>query len=50
MGADLNLSGCWPFGDALVDVPGYDISILPPSGVVQAAAYWMLVAETAAQS
>ncbi len=47
MGADLNLCGCWPFGDALLDIPGYDIRVLPPSGVIQAAAYWMLVAETA---
>ena len=45
MGADINISGCWPYGDALVQVPGYDVSILPPSGVIQSAAYWMLVAE-----
>lgn len=48
MGADINIDGCWPYGDALVQVPGYDVDILPPSGVVQAAAYWMLVAEIAA--
>lgn len=45
MGAELNLNACWPFGDALVDVPGYDVRILPPSGVMQSAAYWMLQAE-----
>lgn len=48
MGADISISGCWPYGDALVQVPGYDVSILPPSGVIQSAAYWMLVAETRA--
>jgi hypothetical protein len=48
MGADINIDGCWPYGDALVQVPGYDVDILPPSGVVQAAAYWMLVAQIAA--
>jgi hypothetical protein len=48
MGADINLSGCWEFGDAAVEAPGYDIKILPPSGVVQSAAYFMLVAEVAA--
>jgi hypothetical protein len=48
MGADLTLDACWPFGDALVDVPGYDVRILPPSGVMQSAAYWMLQAETRA--
>jgi uncharacterized phosphosugar-binding protein len=47
MGADINISGCWPFGDATIEVPGYDISVLPPSGVIQSAAYWMLVAESA---
>ncbi|MEN6346813.1 MAG: hypothetical protein ABFE16_16035 [Armatimonadia bacterium] len=46
MGADLNLDACWPFGDALVDIRGYDVRILPPSGVMQSAAYWMLQAET----
>ena len=45
MGADLNMKGCWAFGDAVVEVPGYDIKMLPPSGVVQAAAYYMLMAE-----
>jgi len=49
MGADINIDGCWPYGDALVDVPGYDVRILPPSGAVQSAAYWMLVAEMAAE-
>jgi hypothetical protein len=35
----------WPLTDACVTVPGYDIPILPASGVVQAAIYWSLVAE-----
>lgn len=48
LGADVNITGCWPYGDALVEVPGYDVKILPPSGVVQSAAYWLLVAETQA--
>ena len=47
MGADLNINGCWPFGDAVLDVPGGDVKVLPPSGVVAATAYFMLVAETA---
>jgi hypothetical protein len=38
----------WPMDDACVTVPGYDISILPASGVVQAAIYWAVVAEAAA--
>jgi hypothetical protein len=42
MGADLNLSGCWPFGDTAVEIPGYDVRMLPPSGFMQAAQYFML--------
>ena len=34
----------WPFGDAVTPVPGYDIEILPSSGIVQAAIYWAVVA------
>ncbi len=48
MGADINISGCWPFGESVVEVPGYDVKILPPTGVVQSSAYWMFVAEAAA--
>ena len=33
----------WPFGDALIRVPGYDVEILPSSGIVQAAIYWAAV-------
>ncbi len=50
MGADINICGCWPFGDALIDFypPATDITMLPPSGVIQSAAFWMLLAETRA--
>lgn len=48
MGADINIDACWAYGDAVVDVPGYDIRVLPPSGVVASAAYSMLMAEFAA--
>ena len=33
----------WPFGDALISVPGYDVQILPGSGIVQTAIYWAVV-------
>ena len=42
MGADLNLDGCWPFGDSVVQVPSYDIKVLPASGFMQAVQYFML--------
>ncbi len=48
MGADVNINGCWPFGESVVEVPGYDVKILPPTGVIQSSAYWMFVAEAAA--
>ena len=32
--------------DACVAIPGYDITVLPSSSVMQAAVYWSLVAET----
>ena len=35
-----------PHGDACVEIKGYDIRALPASGVMQAAIYWALVAET----
>ena len=37
----------WGFGDASVAIPGYDIRVLPPSGVVQTACLWMVVGEMA---
>ncbi len=33
----------WPMTDACVTVPGYDIPILPASGVIQAAIFWTIV-------
>lgn len=30
----------WPLADGCVSVPGYDVAILPSSGVAQAAIYW----------
>jgi hypothetical protein len=36
----------WPMTDACVEIKGYDVPALPASGVVQAAIYWGLVAET----
>jgi uncharacterized phosphosugar-binding protein len=37
----------WKYGDACIDLPGYDILIIPHSGVVQTTALWMLVGEAA---
>lgn len=44
---DLFIDEQWRIGDAAVAVPGYDVKILPPSGVIQLATYWMIVGEVA---
>ena len=33
----------WPFGDSVTRVPGYDVKILPSSGIVQTAIYWAVM-------
>jgi uncharacterized phosphosugar-binding protein len=35
----------WPEGDAAVQAPGYDVKILPPSGVVGEAILWAMTAQ-----
>ena len=35
----------WAFGDAVVPLPGYDVKILPTSGVIAEAVVWMVHAE-----
>ena len=35
----------WPFGDCAVQFPGYDIKIIPPSGVAAEAITGMVLAE-----
>lgn len=37
----------WPYRDSLTPVPGYDVKILPSSGIVQAAIYWAVVGTVA---
>lgn len=43
----LYIDPAWPLADGCVTVPGYDVPILPASGVVQAAIYWTIVSEQA---
>jgi hypothetical protein len=42
---EIDIDLLWTFGDCCVTVPGYPIGILPPSGVIQTAALWMIVGE-----
>jgi len=46
-GLDIFVDPFWRFGDAVVTVPGYDVKMLPPSGVIQSMMYWMLSGEIA---
>lgn len=46
--ADVLLDPHWVLGDALVEVPGYDVRILPPSGVLNATVFYAVLAEAAA--
>jgi hypothetical protein len=43
----LYIDPAWPLADGCVTVPGYDVPLLPASGVVQAAIYWTVVSERA---
>ena len=43
----LYLDPAWLLADGCITVTGYDISILPASGVVQAAIYWTIASERA---
>jgi hypothetical protein len=46
----LYLDPGWPLTDGCVRVPGYDVPILPASGVLQAAIYWAIASERAKAS
>ena len=43
---DILIDPYWKHGDAVVEIPGYDTKIIPPSGVVMATCYWMILCET----
>jgi len=42
---DLFIDPFWRLGDAVVEIPGYDVKVMPPSGVIQSMIYWLLSAE-----
>lgn len=46
---DLRVDPGFAFGDACVSIEGYPIAILPPSGVMQVAAYESLNVEVQAR-
>ena len=46
-GLDIFIDPFWRVGDAVVEIPGYDVKVLPPSGVIEAMIYWLLSGEAA---
>ena len=44
---EIHVDPYWTYGDACVEIVGYDVKILPPSGVIQTAALWMIIGEIA---
>lgn len=38
---------CWEIQDSVVEVPGYDVRILPISGIIQSAIFWELIEKSA---
>jgi hypothetical protein len=45
---DLVIRPCWPYTDALVELPGYDVRILPASGILQTAVFWAVMGAASA--
>ncbi len=43
---DVYIDPYWKHGDAVVEVPGYDVKVMPVSGVVMITSYWMIIGET----
>ena len=43
---DILIDAQWEYGDAAVAVPGYDIKMLPTSGILQTVIFWMTVNKT----
>ncbi len=43
---DVYINPFWKHGDAVVEVPGYDVKVMPVSGVVMITCYWMIIGET----
>ena len=48
--ADLYINPHWHYGDAVVEVPGYDVRVMPTSGVLQTAIYWAIAGSMADSS
>ena len=47
MPGEIHIDAHWRYGDACLTIPGYDVRIVPESGVVMTATLWMLTAAAA---
>jgi uncharacterized phosphosugar-binding protein len=45
---ETHIDAYWRYGDGALSFPGYDIRVVPPSGVIMTTTLWMLTAQTAA--
>jgi len=44
---EIHINAYWRYGDAAIHLPGYDVRVIPPSGVVTTAMLWLLNAAAA---
>jgi hypothetical protein len=44
---EIHIDAHWRYGDTSIVIPGYDVPIIPASGVVMTATLWMMVAAAA---
>jgi uncharacterized phosphosugar-binding protein len=43
---DIYIDPYWRFGDGAIKIPGFDVAIIPVSGVVMISSFWMILGET----
>ena len=44
---EIHVNAYWRYGDASINLPGYDVRVVPPSGVLTTAMLWLLHAAAA---
>ena len=46
-GGEIHVNAYWQYGDTSLHLPGYDVRVVPPSGVIATAMLWLLHAAAA---
>ena len=44
---EIHINAYWRYGDTSVHMPGYDVRVIPPSGVITTMMLWLLHAAAA---